>query len=369
MAVEVPDEQQHPGTPHPGNQPAAPRRAVRFEHSVDLPTLLGQAEVTLLISTYQAGKVVALGTHQDRLAVSLHNFDRPMGIAHRADNQCLAIAGRDRIWILRSGHDLAPQLSPQGHHDAAWLTRQAFLTGEIQAHEMAFDADATLWIVNTLFSCLSAPDEHYSFVPRWRPPFVSAYAPEDRCHLNGLAIQDGQPRFVTAMAETDVAGGWREDKSRTGCVVDVASGETVARGFAMPHSPRIHDDALWLLDSGRGSLVRMDPRRGHAEVVARFPGYTRGLAIYHNWAFVGLSRIRETSTFNNIPIAEDRDRLKCGVAVVDLNSGRLLGQFEFQSGVEEIFDVAVLPNSRLAALRGPHAQEDGHAPVWVVPET
>jgi uncharacterized protein (TIGR03032 family) len=169
------------------------------------------------------------------------------------------------------------------------------------------------------------------------------------------------------MAETDMAGGWRAYKTRTGCVIDVVSGETVARGFAMPHSPRVHDGFLWLLDSGRGSLVRIDPRAGQMDVVARFPGYTRGLTIVHDLAFIGLSKIRETSTFGGVPIAEDRARLKCGVAVVDLRRGELLGQLEFQSGIEEIFDVAVLTETRMAAFRGPHALEDGDHTVWVVP--
>ena len=151
-------------------------------------------------------------------------------------------------------------------------------------------------------------------------------------------------------------------------VIDVASGQTIARGFAMPHSPRIHDGRLWLLDSGRGTLLQLDPSSGQANVVARFPGYTRGLAIHGHLAFVGLSRIRETSTFGGVPIAEQRERLKCGVAVVDLQRGQLVGQFEFKSGVEEIFDVTILPDTRMAAMRGPFAMDDGDPTIWVVPD-
>jgi uncharacterized protein (TIGR03032 family) len=178
---------------------------------------------------------------------------------------------------------------------------------------------------------------------------------------------DGRAKYVTVMSETDTAGGWRPNKAETGCLIDVDSGETIVRGFAMPHSPRVHRGQIMLLNSGRGELVRVDPRTTKLETVARFPGYTRGLALHDTFAFVGLSKIRETSTFGGVPIAEDRDRLKCGVGVVDLRRGELVGQFEFKSGVDEIFDVSLLPGLRSTAMRGPFAFEDGANTIWVVP--
>ena len=169
------------------------------------------------------------------------------------------------------------------------------------------------------------------------------------------------------MAETDTAGGWRPNKAETGCVMDVESGQTVARGFAMPHSPRWHLGQIWLLDSGRGALVRIDPNSGEVSTVARFPGYTRGLALVGSLAIVGLSKIRETSTFGGVPIAEDREGLKCGVGMVDIRTGKLMGQFEFTSGVDEIFDVSAIPHARMTALRGPFASDEGFPTIWTVP--
>jgi uncharacterized protein (TIGR03032 family) len=245
------------------------------------------------------------------------------------------------------------------------LTRRAHLTGEIQAHEIGFGDE--LWIVNTLFSCLSTLQADFSFVPRWRPPFVSALAPEDRCHLNGLAMHEGRPKYVTALAETDTADAWRENKSRSGCLIDVDSGEVIARGFAMPHSPRVHLGQLWLLDSGRGELLRIDPADGGTHLVGRFPGYARGLALAGPLAFVGLSKIRETSTFGGLPIAERREQLKCGVVVVNVQTGAHVGQFEFSSGVDEIFDVTLVSGASHTAMQGPAAAEEGQATIWRVP--
>src|SRR5436305_7144226 len=272
-----------PGTEDAGDRPpektgAAGAREVRHEYTPMFPSLLSQLGVSLLVSTYQAGKVVAVGVAQGELSLSYHNFERAMGLAVKPD--CLAVGARAQVWFLDSAPDVAPRVEPAGRHDACFLTRTSHFTGEVQAHELAW-AGEELWLVNTAFGCLCTLDGRHSFVPRWRPPFVSTLAAEDRCHLNGLAVADGVPRYVTALAETDTPQGWRADKVRSGCLIDVASGQTVARGFAMPHSPRVYGGRVWMLHSGAGQLVLVDPASGRAETVTELPGYTRGLAPYH----------------------------------------------------------------------------------------
>jgi uncharacterized protein (TIGR03032 family) len=349
----------------PAKADPAALREVRHEYSRALPGLLSQLGVSLLVSTYQAGKVVAVGVAQGELTLSYHNFERAMGLAIRPDS--IAVGARAQIWFLQSARNLAARVAPAGRHDACFLTRTSHFTGEVQAHELCWAGDE-LWLVNTAFSCLCTLDGRNSFVPRWQPPFLSALAAEDRCHLNGMALVDGVPKYVTCLAETDTPQGWRPGKVTSGCLIDVASGQTVARGFAMPHSPRVHGGRVWMLHSGAGQLVLIDPGRGKAETVAELPGYTRGLALYDRFAFVGLSKIRETSTFGGMPIAERRPELKCGVGVVDLSTGRLAAHLEFVTGVEEIFDVQVVPGTRCPALSGPYASLDGAAPIWTVPQ-
>jgi uncharacterized protein (TIGR03032 family) len=200
-----------------------------------------------------------------------------------------------------------------------------------------------LWVVNTRFSCLCTLHPDYSFVPRWRPPFVSALAAEDRCHLNGLALVNGRPQYVTALGETDTPGGWRTGKAHGGCLLDVPGGEVVSRGLSMPHSPRWHGGQLWVLESGTGQFVQVDRQTGKRQAVAALPGFTRGLAIRGPYAFIGLSKIRAASAMDGVPLAQRREQLKCGVAVVELRSGRVASFLEFQTAVEEIFEVQVLP--------------------------
>jgi uncharacterized protein (TIGR03032 family) len=210
---------------------------------------------------------------------------------------------------------------------------------------MDYDAAGQLWFVNTRFSCLCTLDPESSFVPRWRPPFITELEPSDRCHLNGLAMVDGKPKYVTALGETNEAGGWRPNKARGGIVMDVDSGEIVCRGLSMPHSPRWHAGRLWVCESGSGTLGTVDLKTRRYEPVSAAPGFTRGLQFVGDLAFVGLSQVRESAVFSGIPITERLapEERTCGVCVVDLRRGEPVALLKFVSGVQEVFAVAALP--------------------------
>src|SRR5262249_46643486 len=217
-----------------------------------------------------------------------------------------------------------------------------------------------LWLVNTRFSCLCTLHPDYSFVPRWRPPFVTALAADDRCHLNGLAIAEGRPRYVTTLGATDTANGWRANKPRGRCLGGGNSG-----GVRRRPRPGGHDGRLWLLESGMGQLVLVDPATGRRQRVVELPGFARGLALVGPYAFVGLSKIRRSSAMDGVPLAERREQLKCGVAVGDLRSGRVIASLEFQTAVEEIFDVQLLPGLRFPEVVGFQQEMIQH--TFVVP--
>ena len=336
--------------------------AVDYEHSPSLTGLLGQLGASLVISTYQAGKVITVGVHQQKADIRFYHFEQAMGVARTPTG--LAVGSRRQVWTLAGLPDLGPRVAPAGKYDIAFLTRQSHYTGPVMGHEMAWGR-GQLWFVNTLFSCLCVVPPEYHFAPRWKPPFVSALAPEDRCHLNGLALDGDEPRYVTALGETDAAGGWRPNKATGGCLIDVKADAVVLRGLCMPHSPRVHQGRVYFLDSGRGHLCVLDGSR--PTVVAGVTGYTRGMDLAGPYAFVGLSRIRETAVFGGLPIAEDRDRLRCGVAVIDLRTGRLAAFLHFLAGVEEVFEVKLLPGYRCPILSGPLPDVDQTEPLWLSP--
>ena len=333
----------------PNTGSSGPGPPFHYVHSNTFPAVLEDLNATLLVTTYQAGKLVVIRASGGRVSTLLRSFDQAMGLA--VDQRRLTIGTRFQIWHLRNAPDIAPQIEPRGTHDACYVPRTSHVTGDIRCHELEWGSDQ-LWIVNTRFSCLCTLDVDYSFVPRWQPPFVTKLAAEDRCHLNGLAIVEGRPRYVTTLGETDFADGWREKKATGGCVMDIASGQTITRGLCMPHSPRFYRDRLWVLDSGTGRLLVVNVSSGRTETVHKLPGYTRGLCFLGSYAFVGLSRIRETSTFGGIPIADELDELKCGIWVVDITSGRTAAFLEFDAGVEEIFDSRILCGIRHPAVIG-----------------
>jgi uncharacterized protein (TIGR03032 family) len=341
---------------------AAPESPFRSVHSPGFAGLLETLGVTLLVTTYQAGKLMAVRGHEGRISTLLRSFERPMGLAVRGGQ--IALGTRNQVWFFRNAPDIAPQLPPAGTHDACFLPRVSYVTGDIRCHEIAWVGEE-LWIVNTFFSCLCTVDPEYSFVPRWHPPFLPAPAPGDHCHLNGLAVEDGKARYVTALGETAAPQGWRPTKANGGVLIDVESGVVISRGLSMPHSPRLFGGRLWVLESGTGQLQTVELDTGKRTMVAELPGFARGLAFFGPYAFVGLSKIRESSTFGDLPIAARGTELQCGIWVIDVRSAQIAQFMQFLSGVEEIFAVEVLPGLRFPDILG-FQQETIHG-TFIVP--
>jgi uncharacterized protein (TIGR03032 family) len=314
-------------------------------HTPNFPALLRRLGASLLVTTYQAGKLVLVRDEGDHLNTHYRAFKSPMGLALSDGGSKLALGTTVQVWEFRDNRDVARRLEPANRHDACFLPRSSHVTGNVLIHEMAYAGDGELWFVNTRFSCLATIDPESSFSPRWRPPFVTELEPSDRCHLNGLAMVDGKPKYVTALGETNEMHGWRANKARGGVVMDVESGEVICRGLSMPHSPRWHDGRLWVCESGSGTLGTVDLKTGRYEPIAAVPGFTRGLDFAGDSAFVGLSQVRESAVFSGIPITErlaPQERT-CGVCVVNIRTGETVAVLKFQSGVQEIFAVALLP--------------------------
>ncbi len=310
-------------------------------YSPNLPELLNYTDCTLIISTYQAGKIIfvsAIDTHNlIQLAVGFH---RPMGLAATGDQ--LAVATRDTVEVLIDSPELSSADPKQfGMHDRLYVPQTTYFSGEINMHDIAWGDDG-LWGVNTLFSCLVLANNTLSFEPKWFPSFITDSVGEDRCHINGLALEEGKPRYVTALGESNIEKGWRRDKVSGGILIDVEKDEIVLRNLSMPHSPRIYDDALYFLLASTGELARTTLDAGSFEIIAQLPGFARGMARYQNYLFVGLSRLRKSSpTFADLPIAQRS--LFSGFVVLDLQSESIVATFKYENGCEEIYDIQIIP--------------------------
>jgi len=341
---------------------------LRYRCSSEFIPILQHLRASIVVSTYKLGKVAVIQASGSALDVRLTSFPTAMGLAIHPRK--ITVGTRRGLWTLAAERDIPWEASsstgPSSNSKSLTLAaRDYHITGNISIHELAYHGD-TLWGVNTLFSCLCTFETLHNFVPKWKPWFISELRPEDRCHLNGMAMDDDGPRYVTALGQTDVGGGWRENKIDSGCLIDVRNNRIVASGLCMPHSPRLHDSKLFVLNSGCGELCVFDETDGHVDPIDAVPGYTRGLSIAGQFAFVGMSQIRESNVFGGLPIAKKHDALRCGVAVVDLISGRSVAWFEFETAVEEIFAVEVLCNAAPTRIHSPDLEEDDQE-LWIVP--
>lgn len=327
-----------PTQPTPVTVPSD-RTPFSSEHSTSFVELLRSAGVALAVSTYKSGHLI-VARARERLDTEFVRFDRPMGIAVSPNRLAVGTAAAIHIYAAQPG--LASRIPAIEPYDSVYSPRSVTHTGDIAIHDMAYAADGGLYFVNTLFSCVCRHDPEVSFEPVWQPPWISTLADEDRCHLNGLALVDGAPAYVTALAASDTAGGWREHRGTGGVIVDIRDDRIVASGLAMPHSPRWHDGRLWVLESGKGELATVDVATGTVTTVATLPGFTRGLTFVGPYALVGLSQVRE-SVFTDLPITSTAAQRNCGVWVVDTRSGGIVGLVRFSGVVQELFDVALLP--------------------------
>ncbi len=348
------------------SQPTKPRAEAAAPSSFEvlgsrhLPEWLAKQQVSLGFTTYQSNRLFLVGTKPEGLlSVFQRTFPRSMGLW--SDGQTLWLSSQFQVWrlenVLRHGPD------EQGF-DRLFVPRVVYITGDIDVHDLAVDAEGRVVFVNTLFGCLATLSSTDSFEPLWKPPFQSKLAAEDRCHLNGLALKDGRAAFVTACSTSDVADGWREARDHGGVLIDIASNEIVARGLSMPHSPRWFRDRLWLLNSGTGEFGFVDLASGRFESVAFCPGYARGLTFVGRFAVIGLSEPRHERTFRGLRLDGELTRrgaeARCGLIVIDLDTGDIVHWLRLEGAVRELYDVVALPGVQRPKALGFQTEEIQH---------
>ncbi len=317
-----------------------------------------EIRASLAFTTYQTGKLFLIGLQTDgKFSVFERTFERCMGLCAPNSNT-LWVTTLYQMWRFENA---IPAGQAANGFDRLFVPQAAYTTGDVDAHDIAMNAHGRPVFVNTLFSCLAEPSETHSFRPIWKPSFISKLAAEDRCHLNGLAMENGEPRYVTAVSTTDVHEGWREHRQCGGVVIHVPSGEVVARGFSMPHSPRLHEGRLYVLNSGAGEFGQVDLKSGKFEPICFCPGYARGLSILGNYAVIGLSTCRENRTFQGLPLddalAAKSVEPRCGLQIVDLRTGDVVHSLQIEGVVRELYDVAILPGAARPAALGFKTEE------------
>ena len=352
-------------TPSAGEE-ATPKLAISASRQFN--SWIAEQGLSIGFTTYQAGKLFLIGLRdEERLSIEERTLARCMGMA--VSGNSLWISSLYQIWRFEN---VVPEGQAHDGYDRMFVPKMSYVTGDCDVHDLGVDADGKLVFVNTLFGCLATTSETHSFRPLWRPPFVSQIAAEDRCHLNGMAMVDGRPKYVTAVSQSDVADGWRDRRQDGGVVIDVDSNEIVVSGLSMPHSPRFYDGKLWLLDSGTGYFGYADLEKGTFERVAFCPGYLRGLSFHGHFAIVGLSKQRGNRTFSGLALDDglrERDAdPRCGLQIIDLRTGDVVHWLRIEGIIEELYDVVILPSVRRPTAIG-FVTDEIRRVISVAPET
>lgn len=316
-------------------------------YTSNLTDILKQLNISLVVSTYQAGKLIIVRPEDNSINTHFVSINKPMGVY--ADYERLYVGAKQEIIGYKNIPAVGKNIESSTPHDSCFIAKNRHYTGDIDIHEMEY-VNNKLWFINTRFSALCSYDEDSSFIPEWMPSFITKLAPEDRCHLNGLCIINNKPKYVTALGKTDTKGGWRANKRNGGILIDVDTKEIIKDGLSMPHSPRWYRDKLWILNSGEGFLATLDLKTKALTNIVELPGFARGISFVGALAFIGLSKVRETAVFTDFPLVEKLEERQSGVWVVNIESKQIIGFLKFTEGVEEIFSVAVVPNSNFPAI-------------------
>ena len=322
-----------------------------------LDWLQGQ-QFSLALTTYQSSRLILLGVNSEgRLSGFERIFDRAMGLY--ATPERLYLSSKYQVWQL--DNVLSPGQLYEGY-DKLYVPRLGHTTGDLDIHDLTVDRTGQLVFVSTLLNCLATVSQRHSCLPLWKPPFISQIVNEDRCHLNGLAMVEGEPGYVTAVSQSDVVDGWRGGRRDGGCVIDVQANEVILTQLSMPHSPRWYRGKLWLLNSGTGEFGFVDIDAGRFEPIAFCPGYMRGLAFWDDLAIVGLSKPRGgDKNFSGLALDDNLTARniepRCGLVAVDLKTGKIVHWLEFTGAIAELYDVQVLPHVRRPMALGFQTEE------------
>ncbi len=326
------------------NKQPEQQQKIDFTYSQNIVNFLKQLNITIVLTTYQTNKIMIIGQENDQFDIRYKDFPRPMGMCSTKDGKIYAGLGHG-IYQFSNFSGTAQNLEEGNRYDACYMPQNIHFTADIDIHEMEYCKDE-LYFINTKFSCLCIKEPNSSFKPVWKPPFISLLQPVDKCHLNGFCTRDGEPRYVTILGKTDEPLGWRKNKANGGMLMDIKTNKILVKGLSMPHSPRWHQEKLYLLESGKGAISYFDFKSKKVIEIVRVPGFTRGLDIVGDFAFIGVSKVRESATFSGLEITKLPKRVS-GVWIVNIKTAKIISFVEFTSGLDEVFAISVLPHRKM----------------------
>jgi uncharacterized protein (TIGR03032 family) len=310
----------------------------RFTDNV--PGILKGLNISLAMTSYQSQALFLVRSDGQTIDTNIKRFRRPMGLAVTKDQ--ITLGTFSEILRFNRNDAVISDLDDKDKVDACFTPSASHTTGMINIHDIAY-GDEGLWIVNSAFSCLATIEPGYSFIPRWKPPFITELKPEDRCHLNGMAMKDGRPKYVTTFNQADENNSWKGDLSLSGTLIDIESNEILIDGLIMPHSPKVYQGHLYYCESGHGLVCRYDPTTKKSVTLTKLQGFSRGIDFWGPLMFVGSSKTRKSDTKKVLPISREFDETYCGIWIINLEDNEIVGQIVFEGDVNQIYDLTIVP--------------------------
>lgn len=321
----------------------------KFEFDRYFLSWLHDVQHSIIISSYKTHNIFCIGHYVEKkgdskLSIWYSNFNRPMGLTCHLQRMWIASSGN--LWRFENAGKVSNFKDNLGEFDANYVARKAYFSSDIDTHDLCVDKNDNVYYCSALFSCICTPSDTHTFKVYWKPPWISKIAPEDRCHLNGLCLRDGIPRYVSSICRADVGGSWKNHRANGGVIWDIVNNEAVCTGLCMPHSPRWHDGKVWVLESGAGYFGYVE--NGKFLRKCFIPGYLRGLAFIGNqYAVVGSSQDRHENIFQDIPLGQELSKrggtAQCGVFVINLETFDIIHHITFSNPIVELYDVCVIP--------------------------
>ncbi len=307
----------------------------------NIPGILKGLNISLAVTSYQSQALFLIRSDGETIDTNIKRFRRPMGLV--VNDEQITLGTHTEIVKFGRNDSVIQGLEDSKKVDGCFTPTASHTTGMINIHDIAYGNDG-LWIVNSAFSCLATIEPDYSFVPRWTPPFITELKPEDRCHLNGMGMKNGRPKYVTTFDQEDQAKAWLGDRKLNGTLIDVETNEILLENLSMPHSPRWYQGYVYFCNSGYGLVNRFDPEVKELKQIAKVQGFTRGMDFWGPLMFVGLSKTRKSKMKNKPPIADEYDETYCGIWIINLDDNSIIGEICFEGDVTQIYDIAVLPD-------------------------
>jgi uncharacterized protein (TIGR03032 family) len=358
----------------------------------NFPKILTALNISLAVTSYQSARLILIRSDGESIDTNLKEFPRPMGIY--ADEERITLGTFTQVLEFKRSDDILEsikngsldstenfskkalekekekmealkkqrdeEISEIKKANALYLHRASLTTGMINIHDIAW-GDEGLWVVNSTFSCLSTLSPDNSFVARWKPKFISELVPEDRCHLNGMAMKDGKPKYVTTFNMEDSRDSWSEGRIDYGTLIDVDTHEILLEGMIMPHSPKVYQDEIYVCESGLGVVWKYNPITKEKTQIVKLQGFTRGLYFYGGVMFVGTSQVRASEIKNPTPISTIYEETYAGIWMINLETSEEIAHLKFDGDVDQIYDITIIPDSTMPELLNTDSSLTRHA--------